>query len=89
MKKSQPLPYRPKAIHPVGLFGGVRASIMALAARRAGKRAIRAIDGQPSPQKGGMDPETAGRLRGEVTAAYEGLQYIFSIHGHYCRCKSD
>ncbi len=89
MKRSQPLPYRPNAIHPVGLFGGVKAYIMVLAARRAGKRAIRAIDGQPSPQEGGMDQKTAGRMRDEVCATYEGLQYAFSIHGYYCRYKTD
>jgi len=89
MKRSQPLPYRPKAIHPVGLFGGVKAFILDLAARRAGRRAVRAIDGQPAPQYGGMDPKTADRMRNEVTATYEGLQYSFSIHGQYCRSKSD
>ena len=89
MKRSQPLPFRPKAIHPVGFCGGVKAFIMTLAARRAGRRAVRAIDGQPAQQYGGMDKKTADRMRNEVSATYEGLQYEFSIHGQYCRLKSD
>jgi len=89
MKRSQPLPHRPKAIHPVGFCGGVKAFIMTLAARRAGRRAVRAIDGQPAQQYGGMDKKTADRMRNEVSATYEGLQYEFSIHGLYCRRKSD
>jgi len=89
MKRPQPLPYRPKAIHPVGFCGGLKAFILTFAARRAGKRAARAIDGQPAPQYGGMDKSTADRMRNEVSATYEGLQYEFSIHGLYCRRKSD
>jgi hypothetical protein len=88
MKRSQPLPYRPKAIHPVGLFGGVKAFIMVLAARRAGTRAVRAIDGQPPPQEGGMDQKIVDPMRNEVCATYEGLQYVFSIHGEFCHRKS-
>jgi hypothetical protein len=89
MKRPQPLPYRPKAIHPVGFCGGLKAFILTFAARRAGKRAARAIDGQPAPQYGGMDKSTADRMRNEVSATYEGQQYEFSIHGLYCRRKSD
>lgn len=89
MKRPQPLPFRPKAIHPAGFCGGAKAFIMALAARRAGKQAARAIDGQPAPQCGGVDKNTADRMRDKVTATYEGLQYEFSIRGCYCRRKSD
>ncbi|MGE5855324.1 MAG: hypothetical protein ACM34C_02080 [Syntrophaceae bacterium] len=89
MKRSQPLPFRPKAIHPVGFCCGLKAFIMAFAARRAGKRTAREIDGQPAPQYGGLDKNTADRMRNEVSATYEGLQYEFSIHGQYCRLKSD
>ncbi len=88
MKRSQPLPYRPGAIHPVGFCGGLKARVLSFLARRAGARATRAIDGQPAPQYGGMDRQTSEQLRHEVTATYEGLQYGFSIGGEYCRRKS-
>ncbi len=89
MKRSQPLPFRSKAIHPVGFCGGLKAFIMVFAARRAGARAVREIDRMPAPQYSGLDKNTADRMRNEVSATYEGLQYEFSIHGQYCRLKSD
>ncbi len=74
MKRSQPLPYRPKAIQPLGFFGQLKAHFLTGVSHWAGRRADEAIDRRKEK-----------RFPDEVTVTHEGLAYTCSLSGEYCK----